>query len=93
MKKRMMMAAVLSLALMAAGCAKGNTKTTESTTETTKETETSSETTAAQAERPDYKALDYVTLGQYTGLEVTLASTKATEEEINARGSHCQGGL
>ena len=46
--------------------------------------EASSEVTE-QAEEPEYKALDYVTLGQYKGLEVTLASTEVTEDDIQAR--------
>lgn len=98
MKKRLLMTAVLCIAMTAAGCANGNTKTTE--TSTTKATETealgsenadaategSSETakTEAAAERPEYKALDYVTLGQYKGLEVTLAPTEVTDEEIQS---------
>lgn len=88
MKKKLAMAVILSLTLMAAGCSKGETKTTETGTEaaseTSSETESSTETEAAAAERPDYTALDYVTLGEYKGLAVTLASTAVTDEEIDA---------
>lgn len=88
MKKKLVMAAVLSLTLMAAGCSNGETKTTETGTEAASETsggtEGSTETEAAAAERPDYTALDYVTLGEYKGLAVTLASTEVSDEEIDA---------
>lgn len=88
MKKKLAMAVILSLTLMAAGCSKGETKTTETGTEaaseTSSEAESSTETEAAAAERPDYTALDYVTLGEYKGLAVTLASTAVTDEEIDA---------
>ncbi len=89
MKKKVVMAALLCLALTAVGCSNNETKTTETSTETVQETsseaESSSETeAAAAAKRPEYKALDYVTLGEYKGLPVTLASTEVTEEEIDA---------
>ncbi len=90
MKKRWMMAAVLGLALMAAGCSEDkNPKTTESTTETTAETTTESQSETesggvSQLDRPDYKALDYVTLGEYKGLPVTLASLAVTDEQIDS---------
>lgn len=88
MKKKLAMAVILSLTLMASGCSKGETKTTETGTEaaseTSSEAESSTETEAAAAERPDYTALDYVTLGEYKGLAVTLASTAVTDEEIDA---------
>ena len=90
MKKRLVMAAVLGLALAAAGCSDGNKAATESGTPAATEngseaqSESSSETQSAAAERPDYKALDYVTLGEYKNLNVTLASTAVTDEEIDA---------
>ncbi len=90
MKKRLVMAAVLGLALAAAGCSDGNKAATESGTPAATEngseaqSESSSETQSAAAERPDYKALDYVTLGEYKNLNVTLASTDVTDEEIDA---------
>ena len=54
----------------------------EITSETTAESASESETASEAAERPDYKALDYVKLGDYKGLEVTLASTDVTDEEV-----------
>lgn len=88
MKKKLVMAVVLGITLMMAGCSNKETKTTETGTEaaseTSSEAESSTETEAAAAERPDYTALDYVTLGEYKGLPVTLASTAVTDEEIDA---------
>ena len=43
---------------------------TESASDTEEASETETESTLP-AEEPDYKALDYVTLGDYKGLEVT----------------------
>lgn len=51
------------------------------------EAESEAETEAAVelGERPDYQALDYVTLGAYNGLEVTVDPVaQVTEEEIDA---------
>ncbi len=79
MKRKLVMAVILSAALMAAGCSNGNTNTTEVQTET----EAASEE-ANKEPRPEYKALDYVTLGEYKGLPVTLASTEVTEDDIKA---------
>ena len=92
MKRKFVMAAVLGLALMAAGCSNNTSNTKETTTETAAETETANETGSetesqagvSDADRPDYKALDYVTLGEYKGLKVTLASTAVTDEEIDS---------
>lgn len=51
------------------------------------ETEAVSEAVEEQTEtealvRPEYKALDYVTLGTYKGLEVTKETLEVTEDEI-----------
>jgi trigger factor len=89
MKRKLAMAAILGLVLVTAGC---STTSTSETTETEVATEAAdseaeSSTDDAEeteaAERPDYTALDYVTLGEYKGLEVTLASTAVTDEEID----------
>lgn len=40
------------------------------------------EETEAMIERPDYTALDYVTLGEYKGLTIEEQSTEVTDEEI-----------
>ena len=60
-------------------------ETAEETTEETGETGGTGETgeaseTEAVPERPDYNALDYVTLGEYTGLTVTVDLTVSEEE-------------
>lgn len=36
------------------------------------------------AERPEYKALDYVTLGQYTGLSVEVDAITVTDEDVQS---------
>ena len=36
------------------------------------------------AERPEYKALDYVTLGQYTGLSVEVDAVTVTDEDVES---------
>lgn len=47
------------------------------------ETEEETEAKTAPVERPDYNALDYVTLGEYKGLTIVPEPTAATEDEIN----------
>lgn len=96
MKKRLLMTTVLCVAVMAAGCKANNTKSTEAATTAESTVETAAETAESgseaaetevaetEAARPEYKALDHVTLGEYKGLEVTLASTKVTDAEINS---------
>lgn len=37
---------------------------------------------SVKTEEPDYKALNFVTLGQYKGLEVTVSSMDVTEKDI-----------
>ena len=57
---------------------------TESASDTEDASETETESTLP-AEEPDYKALDYVTLGDYKGLEVTLTKIEVTDEEVDAQ--------
>lgn len=57
----------------------GETGETEETGEAS-ETEAAAQETEAVPERPDYNALDYVTLGEYTGLTVTVDLTVSEEE-------------
>ena len=84
MKKKMIAAAVLCIAALAVGCNNGKTETTEATkTETNKTTDSEAENTETAGKRLDYKALDYVTLGEYKGLEVTIEPIKVTDEEID----------
>lgn len=60
---------------------------TEAVTEASAETDTEAEETEAKAERPDYQAADYVTLGEYKGLKVQIdltVSEDEIEEELNS---------
>ena len=98
MKKKVIMALLLGLCVTATGytgayasetgtetVAETETaaaeETTEADTEASSEAESAAETEAL-GDEPDYKALDYVTLGQYKGLEVTVSSLDVTEEDI-----------
>lgn len=90
MKRKVIVALLLGMAITVTGCSGNTAKETGAATEAQSETagteaatgesETETEETA---ERPKYKALDYVTLGEYKGLEVTLESTDVTDEEID----------
>lgn len=91
MKRRYLMAAVMSVCCLTAAAAtlataKESTEAvTEAATEAEEETAGDEEDTEAQlelAERPDYTASDYVTLGEYKGLKVELEPTEVTEEEL-----------
>lgn len=44
--------------------------------------EPETEETEAVPERPDYRASDYVTLGEYKGLSVNLDALKVTDEDV-----------
>lgn len=98
MKKKVIMALLLGLCVTATGytgayasetetetVAETETAAAEDTTEAATEASSEAETTAeteALGDEPDYKALDYVTLGQYKGLEVTVSSLDVTEDDI-----------
>lgn len=94
MKNKVVLMTVLCAAMLTAGCgsnkntAETNTQTeTETTSEagseadTEGETETSTEETEV-ATLPEYTASDYVTLGEYKGLEVTLTPVEITDEQV-----------
>ena len=90
MKRKVIAALLLGMAITVTGCSGNTTKDTNAATEAASETGTGTESASAEseaeteaAERPDYKALDYVTLGKYKGLEVTLESADVTDEEID----------
>lgn len=86
MKKKVIACLILCMAAGVAGCSNNTAKESETVTEAASESaaadETESSDVAEAPERPEYKALDYVTLGEYKGLEVTLSSLEPTEEEI-----------
>lgn len=56
--------------------------TAEVASETSSEAASETAETEELGEEPEYKALDYVTLGQYKALEVTVCSLDVTEDEI-----------
>ena len=57
--------------------------TAEAASETSSEAASETAETDELGEEPEYKALDYVTLGQYKALEVTVCSLDVTEDEIH----------
>lgn len=67
------------LALVLTGCSKNNDETNAPTTEAATEGSTEA---AAPETRTEYKALDYVTLGEYKNLELAAADVEITEDEI-----------
>lgn len=54
----------------------------EAASEASSEAASETAETEELGEEPEYKALDYVTLGQYKGLEVTVCSLDVAEDEI-----------
>lgn len=82
MKRKYLMTAIMCAVCFAAAvpAAAWAQEETEAVTEVTTEEEETEET-EAPAERPDYNAADYVTLGEYKGLTVQI-DLSATEEEI-----------
>lgn len=97
MKRQVIAALLIGMAITVTGCSGSTNKETTAATEAQSETAGSeaaqadsetagaeTEETEATPERPDYRALDYVTLGEYKGLEVTLQSAEVTEEEIDS---------
>lgn len=87
MKRNYLMAMLLCAACLTTTSATVLAEETEVVTEASTEAdteaeETEAEETEAKAERPDYQASDYVTLGEYKGLKVEIDLT-ASEAEIN----------
>lgn len=88
MKRKVFVALLLGMCVTMAGCGKEAKETTtetvtEAATEGTTEASSEAETEAVKAVEPEYTALDYVELGQYKGLEITLAPVdEVTEEDI-----------
>lgn len=95
MKKRVI-ALILAGMLLATGC--GQSKDKSSTKKETTDQDAGSDATDTDDSVTDYKASDYVTLGKYKGVEVTLtkdykdddAAVKEYEETLiaNAGGSY-----
>lgn len=85
MKRKHLMAMLLCAACLATTSAAVLAEETEAVTEAS--TDTEAEETEAKAERPDYQAADYVTLGEYKGLKVQIdltVSEDEIEEELNS---------
>ena len=91
MKKKVLAALLLGVCVVLAGCGskkeeKQTEKATEATTSATTEKTTEAATEGADQAKvegePEYKALDYVELGQYKGIEITVSSSVVTEEDI-----------
>lgn len=85
MKKRVAAMLLLACSLTITGCSGGSKETKNQETGDTSKVSTDTGTEESEDNRPQYTALDYVTLGEYKGLEVTLISLEPTEEEINDR--------
>lgn len=81
MKRKQVMTALLCSFCMAVSAGAPMAVSAEET-EAVTEAVTEAAEEEVQAERPDYSALEYVTLGEYKGLAVELASMEATEEQI-----------
>ena len=96
MRRKNLMTALLCAAVVAASTvmapgavmAEETEAVTEASTEAATEADTEASTEASSeeeleiTERPDYKALDYVELGEYKGLTVEVSPTTVTDEEV-----------
>lgn len=96
MRRKNLMTALLCAAVVAASTvmapgavmAEETEAVTEASTEAATEADTEASTEASSeeeleiTERPDYKALDYVELGEYKGLTVEVSPTTVTDDEV-----------
>ena len=96
MRRKNLMTALLCAAVVAASTvmapgvvmAEETEAVTEASTEAATEADTEASTEASTeealelAERPDYKALDYVELGEYKGLTVEVEPTAVSDDEV-----------
>ena len=96
MRRKNLMTALLCAAVVAASTvmapgvvmAEETEAVTEAVTEASTEAATEADTEASTeealelAERPDYKALDYVELGEYKGLTVEVEPTAVSDDEV-----------
>ena len=96
MRRKNLMTALLCAAVVAASTvmapgavmAEETEAVTEASTEAATEADTEASTEASTeealeiAERPDYKALDYVELGEYKGLTVEVNPTTVSDDEV-----------
>lgn len=87
MKRKNMMTALVCAVCIAAAPTAAIAQETEAVTEAASELETGLEETEAESEeevlvRPEYRALDYVTLGEYMGLKVQVAPVSVSDEDV-----------
>lgn len=82
MKRKQVMAALLCSFCMAVSAGAPMAVSAEETEAVTEVTTEAAEEAEVQVPRPDYNALEYVTLGEYKGLAVEIPSMEATEEQI-----------
>lgn len=91
MKKKVLLVTGLCLLMLAGGCGKKdigdsvNSTNGTSDTETTDTTDTTDTTTTELPKVEDYVAADYITLGQYKGVEVTVEQLEVTDEDVNTK--------
>ncbi|MCR5545020.1 MAG: FKBP-type peptidyl-prolyl cis-trans isomerase [Lachnospiraceae bacterium] len=78
MKRKLALLLVAAMCVGLYGCSSKETESTETET-TTESTENESSTTAS--EDVDYNAADYVTLGEYKNLDITITGDYSTDEE------------
>lgn len=94
MRRKNMMTALVCAVCLATAPIAAMAEETEAVTEAAAETEAGTEAEFEAAEesteaeevavRPEYTALDYVTLGEYMGLTVTVDPISVTDEEVDA---------
>lgn len=94
MRRKNMMTALVCAVCLATAPIAAMAEETEAVTEAAAETEAGTEAESEAAEesteaeevavRPEYTALDYVTLGEYMGLTVTVDPISVTDEEVDA---------
>lgn len=88
MRRKNMMTALVCAVCIAAAPTAAIAQETEAVTEAVSEVETGADETEAETEeeplvRPEYRALDYVTLGDYMGLNVQVVPTSVTDAEVD----------
>lgn len=93
MKKRVLFIMCLCILLLAGGCTKkgaaGNLdssspKKSDAATDTTDTTDKSDASVTGIPEKEAYKVGDYVTLGNYKGVEVTVQKLEVTDDQVDA---------
>jgi len=90
-KKLLMLAMCFSVLALAGGCSKKDDTTLDNVTENTQDTEDTKNTDEAAEEteseiikvvKEAYEVSDYITLGQYKGIEYTITKLEATDADV-----------